>query len=176
MKIFVASLNPVKIESTKAALAAFLNDFEVSGVNTESGVSDQPFDEETYRGAENRVNYILDNYTIASNDYAVGIEGGIFSIHGRYIAKGIVCIGNGNGLKYFGESAGFELPERVMEKIKGGLELGEVIDSLTGEKHTKQKGGAIGHLSGGKLDRNGLYSMGIITAFVPFINKKLYMV
>jgi len=176
MTVYVASINPVKINSTRAALKPFLGEFEVSAVQTESGVSDQPFDEETYLGAENRVDYILHNYVLANDDYAVGIEGGIFSIYGRYVAKGIVCISNGSGLKYFGESAGFELPGRVMEKIKSGLELGEVIDLLTGEEHTKQKGGAIGYLSGGKLDRNGLYSMGILNAFIPFLNEKLYVV
>ena len=42
------------------------------------------------------------------------------------------------------------------------------------EKNTKQKGGAIGFLTNGVMDRKDLYVQGLIVALVPFIKKELY--
>ncbi|WP_373396007.1 DUF84 family protein [Algoriphagus halophilus] len=54
--IIVGSKNPVKISCTESAFSeAFSKSFLVNGVNTSSGVSDQPVgSEETLKGAKNR--------------------------------------------------------------------------------------------------------------------------
>ncbi|GJQ61915.1 MAG: purine NTP phosphatase [Melioribacteraceae bacterium] len=174
MRIYVGSLNPVKINAVKVAFQSVWGNLSIVGVNSSSGVPDQPFDEDTFTGARNRVMDIIGRTEFDEKDLAVGIEGGIFHIYNRFIAKGIVCIGDKSGKIGFGESAGFELPQKVMNKIYEGNELGVVIDNLTGENETKKKGGAIGHLTGNLIDRTELYRMGIITAAVPFFNRKLY--
>lgn len=173
-KIITASLNPVKIESTQKGIGLFLDEFSVTGVRSESGVSDQPFGEETYQGAENRVKYIINKQNPEDNSIIVAIEGGIFNIYDRYIAKGIVCVSDVKGNMAFGESAGFEINKAMMEKIREGYEMGKVVDMFTGRENTKQGGGAVGYLTGGKYTRTDLYIGGVINAFVPFLNKKAY--
>lgn len=54
MKVAVGSLNPVKIEGTRAAFEALWPEeqWDVEGVNVNSGVSDQPMsDGESIKGA-----------------------------------------------------------------------------------------------------------------------------
>ena len=68
----------------------------------------------------------------------------------------------------------FELPLEIIQELKSGLELGEVIDTLTNQKNSKQKGGAIGYFTQNVMTRQILYESGIIVALVPFLNEKLY--
>lgn len=91
-KIVVGSLNPVKIESTKLGFEKIFQDIncniEVCGYNIESGVSNQPYnDNETIEGAKNRAigaynKYIQENNNIKP-DYSVGLEGGVTNINGN---------------------------------------------------------------------------------------------
>ena len=52
--------------------------------------------------------------------------------------------------------------------------MGEADDIVFCLKNTKQKMGAIGLLSKGKLNRTKLYEQGVICALLPFLNEKLY--
>ena len=54
MKILVGSKNPVKIEAVKEAFEKYYNEVEVIGFSVESKVPTQPFNDETFLGAENR--------------------------------------------------------------------------------------------------------------------------
>jgi non-canonical (house-cleaning) NTP pyrophosphatase len=58
IKIYIGSLNPVKIECVRQAFQKVFNheDYLFTGKYVSSGVSDQPMsDRETYEGARNRV-------------------------------------------------------------------------------------------------------------------------
>ena len=74
MRIHVGSLNPVKINAVKRMFAYVFpdRDLDVVGVDVHSGISEQPFDEETLSGALNRARQALDDAELA-----VGIEGGL---------------------------------------------------------------------------------------------------
>jgi len=54
MKILVGSKNPVKIESVKEAFEKYYDEVEVTGFSVESNVPAQPYNDETFFGAENR--------------------------------------------------------------------------------------------------------------------------
>jgi len=56
MLILVGSKNPVKIESVKEAFEKYFSNVDVQGVEVSSGVSDQPVNEDTFRGAKNATN------------------------------------------------------------------------------------------------------------------------
>ncbi|MBI1878034.1 MAG: DUF84 family protein, partial [Chloroflexi bacterium] len=101
-------------------------------------------------------------------------EGGIIQLYGRWFAFGCMAIGDAQGRLGFGASPLFELPEWIAHELLTGKELGEVIDHLTGDHNTRQKGGAIGLLTQGVMDRKTLYVQGIIVALVPFMNDQLY--
>ena len=74
----------------------------------------------------------------------------------------------------FGTSPHFELPESIVKHLLNGVELGNVMDKITGEYNTKQKRGAIGFFTKNIIDRKNLYVQSLVVALVPFINENLY--
>ncbi len=80
MKILVGSKNPVKISAARETFSLYFDNVEVvEGISVPSFVPDQPINEETYQGAQNRANELhkinLDQNLNA--EFSVGIEGGI---------------------------------------------------------------------------------------------------
>jgi non-canonical (house-cleaning) NTP pyrophosphatase len=69
MRIAVGSGNPVKRDAVQAALS----EATVESVAVESGVSEQPWGDETIQGARNRAERALGD----DHDLAVGLEGGV---------------------------------------------------------------------------------------------------
>lgn len=175
-KILVGSQNPVKIASVEEAFGKYFSDIAVTGFNVESRVSDQPVNEETFDGAKNRA-LALQEKNREENlhaDFFVGIEGGISEIYSRWFAFGCMCIVDSNGKTGYGTSAHFELPRRVVEKLLGGNELGDVMDEIQNQSNTKQKHGAIGFFTKGIMNRSELYVPGLVTALIPFLHKELF--
>ncbi len=170
MKILLGSKNPVKIEAAKEAFEKYYRDVNVIAFDVDSKVGSQPFGEDTYAGAENRARSLLikNSEEKINADYFVGIEGGIKNIYNKWFAFGCVCILDKYGNAAFGTSPQFELPNEVLTRLVGGEELGHVIDSLQGQKNTKQKQGAIGFFTGGVMQRKDFYIPGVICALVPF--------
>ena len=174
MKILIGSKNPIKIDAVKEAFKKYFDEVEITGIGVNSNVPDQPFNDETFFGAENRTFGLkkINEQQDLNADYFVGIEGGISKIFNRWFAYGVVCVMNTDGKKGFGTSAHFELPEKVITEIKNGKELGIVMDEIQNEQNTKQKKGAIGYFTNGKMTRKDLYVPGIITALIPFLHKE----
>lgn len=176
VKVLVGSKNPVKVEAVREAFSKFFEPLEVVGIEVDSKVSSQPFHAETFLGAKNRaleLSKINSEQTLGA-DYFVGIEGGITNLYSKWFAFGGMCVMDKSGNIGFGMSPHFELPEIMLKEILAGKEMGEVADKFTGEKNTKQKGGTIGFLTSGVMDRKNLYMQGLIVALVPFLNRELY--
>ncbi len=177
MKVLVASENIVKIKAVETAFARFFDEnVEVKGVNVPTGVPEQPFENETYEGAEKRVQNLIEfaKTNKIEAEMFVGIEGGLQKLNGKWFAFGAVCIADNKGRFGSGLSPHFELPEAIIKELLSGKELGTVIDEFSGEINTKRKGGAIGHLTRGVYNRKDLYVNGVIMALVPFLNEKIY--
>jgi inosine/xanthosine triphosphatase len=170
-KVIVGSTNPVKIAAVKEAFSHYFQDLAVEGMSAASGVSDQPIDDETYLGAQNRAEELL---TKVEADYYVGVEGGVISLYDRWFIFGAMCVLDRKGRKSFGSSPHFELPPHFLERIQQRHELGALIDELTGETNLKQKGGAAGLFTHGRIDRSEFYVSGLVMALVPFINESIY--
>ena len=146
MKILVGSKNPVKILAAQEVFEKYFTDVKVTGFQISSGVSDQPINNETFKGAENRaveLKKINDKKNINA-DYFVGIEGGITKQHNRWFAFGGMCIIDKDNKKAYGSSPQFELPDFVIEQLLNGVELGDVMDKLINTTNSKHKSGAIG--------------------------------
>jgi inosine/xanthosine triphosphatase len=62
----------------------------------------------------------------------------------------------------------------VLDDVMKGKEVGEVMSALTGIDSLGKKMGAIGFLSGGRLDRTGLTEQSVFMALIPRMNEKLY--
>ncbi len=174
-KVVVGSKNPIKIQAVNEAFGNYFSDVEVQGIDAASGVPDQPFDDETFIGAENRARALYEQHNAAGEyDYYAGIEGGIVKVFNSWFALGCICLMNREGKKSFGTSALFQLPDEWIERLRGGMELGHLIDEVTGDKNSKQKNGAIGYLTQNVLTRKDIYIEGVITALVPFLNHEIY--
>lgn len=176
MKILVGSKNPVKINAVKEAFGKYFSNIEVIGLSVNSNVPDQPINDETYAGAENRareLKKINDDQKLLA-DYFVGIEGGIVENYGKWFAFGCMCIINNENLLSFGTSAHFELPNKVTNQLLERKELGHVMDEIMQEENTKQKGGAISFFTNGIMSRKDLYIPGLISALVPFNHKEMF--
>ncbi|NOX66934.1 MAG: inosine/xanthosine triphosphatase [Chlorobi bacterium] len=176
MKILVGSLNPVKLNAVEEAFQNYFDNLSVVGIETLSGVSNQPINDEVFTGAETRAITLKkkNDSEDLGGDFFVGIEGGIANVFKRWFAFGGVCIIDSVGNKGFGSSAHFELPCEITNRLLAGEELGVVMDEIMQAENTKQKGGAISFFSNGVMNRKELYIHGIISALVPFHHKSLF--
>jgi inosine/xanthosine triphosphatase len=172
MKVAVGSSNPAKLSAVKEAFTEALKvEVEVFGISVDSGVSNQPFGDETIDGAYNRAEKVLE---ASDADFGVGIEGGIMRLGEKWYNFGFVVINDGDGNIGTGSSGWFECPNLILDEIKKGSELGDVMDRVSGTKDSKKKAGAIGILTRNIVTRKDLYKHGVLMALVPFMNKSLW--
>ncbi len=172
IKVAVGSKNPVKIEGTREAFSKFF-EVEVEGVEVNSGVPPQPFDNDTIKGAINRA---IGAYESGSYDFGVGVEAGLFRCNFTltgYLDIQVAAIYDGNRV-CIGYGPGFEYPEKVLRPVLGGSEVGKVMEAVTGIKDLGKKQGAIGYLTKNTVTRTELTKIAVIMALIPFLNRELY--
>ena len=174
VRVLIGSANPVKLAATEEAFGRYYESVEVEGVGVPSGVPDQPFGDETLRGAANRARALRSLERAADADFFVGIEGGVLVVGTRCLAFGGMCVVDRQGREGLGCSPHFQLPPGVLESLEAGAELGDIIDALADETLSKRRGGAIGYFSGGVMDRRELYVAGLVVALVPFVRPEHY--
>lgn len=176
VKVLVGSKNPAKIDSVKEAFSHYFKELEVIGVDVESDVPEQPINNQTFEGAQNRAKALhkinLEHKYGAS--FFVGVEGGIIHLYSRWFSFAVSCIMDETGKTGFGISPNFELSEAMSTEILQGVELGVIAERLTGEQNVNHKGGIIGFLTKGIIDRRSLQVPALVTALVPFLNKEIY--
>jgi inosine/xanthosine triphosphatase len=174
MKVIVASANPVKINATEIAFKKMFpkDPIEVIGIESESGVPDQPMgEEETRQGAENRVAFIQEK--IKDAEYWVGIEGGNEVTRFGMKAYGVIVTKNAHNTGY-GKTLEFYLPQKIADLVAGGMETGDADDIVFKRKNSKQKNGSIGLLTNDNITRTSFISDAVIASLIPFVNPNLY--
>ncbi|MBT8072845.1 MAG: inosine/xanthosine triphosphatase [Gammaproteobacteria bacterium] len=172
LKIVITSFNPVKIAAVREAFQASFPGIELQIVPLEvgSGVPDQPMtDEETRRGAHNRVEHARQQ--LPGADYWVGLEGGLDSFDGRLMGFAWMAIADSRGRISETRSATLPLPPQVQALIDEGLELGEANDRVFATLNSKQGGGAYGLLTDGLMTRESIYTQTLILALIPFVHE-----
>ncbi|MCL4343687.1 MAG: inosine/xanthosine triphosphatase [Nitrososphaerota archaeon] len=170
MIIAVGSGNVVKIEAVKNVFrTAFGATPKIVSIEVESGVPAQPFNNDLLIGARNRAKKALDKAGEA--EFGIGIEGGGLDIADTFFVATAVCIIRKDGAESFGMTGSFMVPESVESRMKGGEELGDVMDSIIGKKGTKRGIGAIGYYSKGLMTREGYLEQGVFMALVKFIGE-----
>lgn len=121
MKVEIATNSVEKIKGIKNAFSRFfsVSDSEIEFFNlaVKSGVPEQPFNEETYIGALNRVNTLIEKSDGA--DFYVSCEAGIENFSNIYFNVQVVCIWDNNLKRYlWGKSTGWQIPTEDIERIK----------------------------------------------------------
>ena len=171
MKVIVGSLNPTKIEGVKKAFNQFFDNVVVEGVKVDSGVGDQPFNNDVVKGAINRAMNCFQDC-----DFSVGIEAGLFSLKKTltgYIDFQVAAIYNGKRIT-IGFGPGFEYPPVVVDEVLKGKEVGDIMDKITGIENLGEKTGAIHFLTKGVISRSELTRIAVTMALIPWINKEMY--
>jgi inosine/xanthosine triphosphatase len=170
----VGSTNPVKVRAVKEVFEQIFSDepgldIHVEGVEVESGVPSEPWEEEVYKGALNRAREAM-----GDADLGIGIEAGLFKVQGETMDIQYCVIIDKDGGITLGLGSGFRYPPKVYEGVAQGRTVGEVMGEMTGIDEIGRKGGSINYLTKGLLDRTGLTKQAVLMAMVPRIRKELY--
>ena len=64
----------------------------------------------------------------------------------------------------------FALPPRLAALVKSGVELGDADDRVFGDSGSKRKGGTVGKLTRGLVDRTAYYEHAMHLALAPFVH------
>jgi len=198
----VGSKRGPKLNAVNEALAAFSAvlapeaQFEVLGVEVESGVSHTPASrEELMRGARQRAEALvqLARTSGAAWHYFIGLEGGLDVIHegaspdellrysalkqnGRrriFLESWAYVTDGARG--HYGRSGGIELPEALAhEVLENGVELSVAIDKFAGAVGIRDAQGAWGVLSNNFITRQEAFRVAVVAAFAPFYNVEMY--
>ncbi len=162
--IAVGSLNPVKIEAVRNVMERIYGNVRIFAVDSKSGVPEQPFEDETVKGAINRAKGALGNHTMA-----VGIEAGVFERYdGLYDVQHCAVIDK-DGKITIGIGSGFRYPDKIAELVRNGKTVGEAMNIVYTHSDVGKEQGAIGVLSKGLLDRRELTEQSVLNAMLPRI-------
>ena len=165
LDIVVGSTNHVKVEAVREVMEKVFGDVRVTGMNVDSGVPDQPFEEQTRQGAINRARAALGDH-----DMAVGIEAGVFEKEEGLYDIQFCAIVDRSGRITVGTGSGFMYPPAVGELVRKGQTVGEAMKAVFEQPDIGKGQGAIGYLSRGLLDRKALTEQSVIAAMVPRLN------
>lgn len=127
----------------------------------------------------------------AAPDYAVGLEGGCIeenvssahpsipglsgSVVSCFAFLAVLQAGPTMQSPRWGvaRTASFDLPPGILTLMRGpaAMELGTATDQVFSEVNSKQKGGAIGKVTNGLIDRTAYYVHALICALAPFVHE-----
>lgn len=172
MKVHVGTGNPIKVKAVQAAFEKVFSGelSEVRAIPVEPGVPSQPFGEQVIRGATQRA-----RRSLGDADYGVGIEAGLVQFTGcEHLLNVQFCvIVDRFGRMTVGHGPGFELPNAVVEKLRAGSTLSDEVSRAAGIPEIKETDGAIGVLSGGRIDRLAITREAVLMALIPRINNRV---
>jgi len=202
--IAVGSKRGPKLSAVTEALQSFSAtlahdaEFEVVGVEVESGVSHTPASrDELMRGARQRAEALREIALQqgAAWQYFVGLEGGLDVVqegestdemlrhpgmrqngqHRVFLESWAYVSDGARG--YYGRSGSIELPEALAhEVLENSVELAVAIDRFAGTVGIRDAQGAWGVLSNNFISRQEAFRVAVIAAFAPFYNSRMYRI
>jgi len=168
----VGSTNPAKVEAVRRILGQLAPDCVVKAIDVSSGVGAMPLGEAQVRaGALTRAQAALER---TGTDVAFGLEGGaILDADDAWLTGHVVAVTRDGKL---GEAAWGRmlLPRVAAERLRGGEELGDIIDELFARQESKRQAGAIGILTEGAMSRTDAFAYLVAMACAPFLHPDLY--
>ena len=162
VRVAVGSTNVVKVEAVRTVMESVFGSVIIIPVEVDSGVSPQPKELETRKGAMNRA-----AAAIGDRDLSVGIEAGVFLTDDGLYDFQYCAILDKNGMMTVGVGPGFRYPDEVAELVVNGATVGEAMHKLYGDPDIGRKQGAVGLLSKGLLDRKSLTEQSVTAAMIP---------
>lgn len=167
----VGSTNPVKIEGVRHVLERLYGEIEIEGIEVETGVPQQPREDDVIKGAMNRA-----RSAIGSADIGVGVEAGLLwdNVVQWYFDVQYCVIVDSSGRATIGHGPGFWYPPEVIRWVEKGLSVNDAMQKVTGIERIGHTTGAVGYLSKNAIDRTRLTEMAVLAAFIPRIRPELY--
>jgi inosine/xanthosine triphosphatase len=162
--VAVGSMNPVKVEAVRHVMERIYGDVIITAVDAKGDVPEQPFGDETAKGAENRA-----RKAIGDHDLGVGIEAGVFEMYGFLYDIQHCAVIDKNGTVTVGMGSGFRYPDRVADLVRNGMTVGDAMSRVYGTENKGRSIGAISMLSKGLLDREDLTEQSVLAAMLPRI-------
>jgi len=173
MVVAIGSNNPVKIAATKKAFQDRLGaGITFQSISVPSGVSDQPFGDDTRRGAFARARAAQQ---ALQADFGVGCEGGIEVIDDVWFATAWCAIADKQGNVSAGHALGVPIPDVLRFKIQQeGKELGMAQDEVLGTTNAKHKEGFFGFATDNLVTREHGYADALYAALAPIVKQDIY--
>ena len=159
--IKVATTNQVKLEAVKKAFSFYFDDVKIISEKVDSGVPEQPIDDEIYEGVKNRIKGLKKT---PETDYLVSCEGGLMRQFGRWFNVQIVGVESAGGKKSLGLSPAYPIPDRYVEQILNSS-LAIVFDNIF------EGDGGIRKLTNGQVTRFDLITEATLMALTGILNK-----
>lgn len=163
-KCYLGSRNAVKLEATREVLP----DFEVIGIDAQSGVRKQPLDDtETIQGAMNRAR------SLPKDGLRIGLEAGV-QFHGEilFLINWGVLIDEQDNLFYAGGTR-IPLPEFVKEKLlQENMELADVMDEYMKQKDIRSHEGAVGVFTDSLVQRKDIFTHIVKLLYGQYLRKE----
>ncbi|WP_455392701.1 inosine/xanthosine triphosphatase, partial [[Eubacterium] cellulosolvens] len=165
--VAVGTENDVKYQAVNNVFSKLFSTLKILKVPVSSGVKAQPMEDETIAGAKNRAQAAMEQTSKAH--FAVGIEAGLFEDNatGKFFDVQYCAIIDRGGRITVGHGSGFYYPDKVIDGVKAGRTIGEVMSTLTGIQDIGKKLGAIGYLTKNILTREALTEQAVLMAMVP---------
>jgi inosine/xanthosine triphosphatase len=168
----VGSTNPAKVEAVRRILGQLAPGCDLQAIDVPSGVGAMPLGEAAVRaGAEARARAALER---TGAEVAFGLEGGaILDGTDAWLTGHVVALTQAGKV---GEAAWGRmlLPRVAAERLRGGEELGDIIDDLFARNESKRQAGAIGILTDGAMSRTDAFAYLVAMACAPFLHPELY--
>jgi len=174
--VLVASTKAAKVDAVRAAIAQIaavdsrftsvtIQTVEVGAVAPAMPMTDR----ETLDGARARATAAASSVTPPF--LAIGLEGGL-SAEPLETLTSWAAVTDGERWGY-GSGGRIVLPDAVARQVRGGRELGDVIDEVAGESIRGTRG-AWGLLTRDLVGRQDAFITATIAALAPFYNPALY--
>jgi non-canonical (house-cleaning) NTP pyrophosphatase len=154
MKFILGSKSERKIAIAEKVIRELFKDDEiiVEGVAAQSGVSETPFDKETFDGARNRS--LGAKEKVQDADYYIGLESGLVERYGHIYEEAWTVIITKKGEEYCGYSSGLKVPDSIIKKMDEMKKPHyEVMSIIEAEIDAKTDSDTWGTYSGGLITR-----------------------
>ncbi|HEC76820.1 MAG TPA: DUF84 family protein [Thermoplasmatales archaeon] len=158
LKVCIGSKNKIKIDAVKEIFDDIFSNMKIEYYKIEVKTEKQPSGEKIMEGALKRA-----LNAVKGNDYGIGIEAGLKNEYGINFIEHYAVVADKTGYITYGKSPSFQCPEWVIEEIKKGKEIKEILSF--------EEKGLIWHLSN-KIERSELIKNAILMALIPRIKNK----
>ena len=166
IEIAVGSQNPTKLAAVEQAFQQCMaEDYRVTGYAVESGVPEQPMNDNAMRvGAIHRADAAA--ALVPAARYAVGMEGGIRTVGADWYDMGWVCVvDTERDYVGYGATAGLRIPHAVRSVMETqGWDLSKAVAAVYKTDTVTNRDCSI-VLTGGLLPADLLYRIGVLAAF-----------